>query len=675
VSKEDIKSFSNKKNISKKQFISLSRDYYIYATFILLVAILSSLWFATKSYNSQTISLENKLIDQSKAIDTQLNNYFNYVSHIGEDKGHKIAQKNADLNHIAHLFKRNFFFPVTRDGLRQKAFIWPHFSWIDKNGNIVVRSEYGILKKPQKAKDNIALYQSTIDSWRLHLSKPYYDKFSEKTFINGYLGVFNIDSEKYLGSISTRFDIKRLVELIELDLDENAQFLVLNEDLEVIINSNNKIGSDDKLFVEQLSDIDPDNQFFVLDKPLKYNNNSYKIYRKSAKHPFIILTGYNYKIVSKKFLTSLLYKAIEVFGAAFVILIILFFQRRRIIKPVSYLSQAIHKIANGQKDVKIDKSIVDNEQKHSLEINELYKGILLTKKLLEQERENKKIAQENNIKLKELNDKLEHQNNLAKKSKKSREKFLSQSRQDIIENAIMKMTQDLASIINHDEGNVIMTKQAIANLHKRMLDRCAKILSYVNDNLNLSNVDIKKIMQEAIDISSYDTSINNVKLTLDISNKISDIYVDERSIKHVIIALINYAMDDRRRGANDSFIKISVKKLKKNKQDYLQIIFEDNGHGISQEMRNNFSKNIQKEGKKEDNISLNLHSIRYILTLHNADLNIENQTGKGSVMTLQMPYKKIDEEKGDDNVVIPNSKKEKKINKIDNIIELFPRKK
>ena len=202
-------------------------------------------------------------------------------------------------------------------------------------------------------------------------------------------------------------------------------------------------------------------------------------------------------------------------------------------------------------------------------------------------------------------------------------------------------------------------------MHKKILGSCAKILAYVSDNLNLSYVNIKKIVAEAVEMAHYDANISNVELITNIPDNLADIYADERSIKHVIIALINYAMEDRKRDKN-SFVKISAQNKKDGEQEFLQIIFEDNGHGISEEMRMNFQQTAEKEGKNENNISLSLYAIRSILTAHKSTLAINNIFGEGSVMTIQMPYNIADEE-------IKDELKNSEVNQVDNVVNLFPK--
>lgn len=608
VIKNSIKSFFAKKEQSKeksKKFTSLSRDFCLYAGFILAIVLSSSIWSAITLYESQKNALQDRLTTQSQLIDTQLNNYLNYVSHIAEDKGHKIALKNGDLNYAADLFKRHFFFPVTKSGLKRKAFIWPHFSWLDKKGNILVKSELGILSTPEKIKDAQHLYQSTINTWQLHLSDPYYDSSEDKIFIDASLGVSNLNSEEYIGSITTRFNIEKLVDSIKAVLKEDTKFIILSDELKIIIRSDDNLINNDDFFVGKLANIDPDTDLATLDNPLKYLGNTYRIYKKSSDYPFIILTGYNSHSFNKEFISTLIERFAVLFGAAFFIALILFFQRKRIIA---------------------------REQK-------------------------------NNLKLIELNNKLEHQNELAKKSNKSREKFLFESKQNIIEDTIIKITKDIATILDHEEGNISITKKTSIDLHKKILGSCAKILSYVSENLNLSSINVKKIIEETIEMAHYDANLNNVELIVDVANNIADICVDERSIKHVIVALIHYAMEDRKREKN-SFVKISAKN-KTEEQEFLQIIIEDNGHGISEEMRMNFQQTAEKEGKNENNISLSLYAIRSILAAHQATLQINNTFGEGSVVTIKIPYNIFDEEIEDELKTTEE--------KVDNVVNLFPK--
>jgi len=606
------KSFLQKKEQTKHS-ISLSRDFYIYAGFILAIVLSSSLWSAIALYNSQKAALQDQLITQSQLINNELNNYLNYTSHIAEDKGHKIALKQGDLNEIDYLFKRNFFFSITKSGLKRKAFIWPNFSWVDKKGNILVKSEIGILAKPEKVKDAKHLYQSTINSWQLHLSEPYFDALQDKTFIDASLGVSNLKTDKYIGSITTRFNIEKLVEAIKLGLKPDTKFIVLDEEFKIIIQSDDNLINNDDFFASKLTNIDPEAEVLIIENRLKYQGNAYKIYRKSSDYPFIILTGYDSKSFNKEFTINIIERFIALFGAAFFIGIILFFQRKRIIK---------------------------------------------------EEKENKKLLEENNLKLIDLNNKLGHQNELAKKSKKSQEKFLSETRQNIIEDTVINISKDIATILDGEAGNIILTKKTSEDLHKKILGSCAKILSYVSENLNLSHINVKKIITDAIEMAHYDANINEVELIAVIDDKIADICVDERSIKHVIVALINYVMEDRKRGKN-SFIKITAKNKVENNEGsnhkVLQIIFEDNGHGISEEMRMSFQQNAEKEGKNENNISLSLQSIKSILGAHKSTLQINNIVGEGSVVIIEMPYQLPSEELGSE------------INKSGNVVELFPK--
>ena len=669
-----IDPFSKRKNKKVKNFSSLSSDYFIYAGFILAITIFSSIYSAIKLYNAQQNNLNNKLESQAQLIDTHISDYIKYVSHIVEDKGYKIALTEGNLKNIEYIFKRNFFFPVTKSGLKKKAFIWPHFSWIDNQRNILAKSEYGILQSPIKIDNSQHLYLSTVDHWQLHLSDPYQNPISEKVFIDATLGVADIENEKYIGSIATKFNIKKIINNINSGIDNNIEYLILSEDFKSIIDSKASLTTSD-FFAHKLIDIVTTNTNSIFTQPIEFQNNTYKLYKKSEQYPFIILTGYNAELTNKQFLTNIFKRIFELFSASFLVLAILFLQRQRIIRPINKLANIARKIASGTRDSEITQNLEDKTKKVPLEIHELREALLLTKRTVEQEVKHKKLAQQNSLKLSQINEALEHQNESVKKSKKSHEQFLSEVQNEVIEDAIKKIVIDTTKILDNEQNDIIITKQARNEFYKNLLKSCSKILFYVSDDLKPSYCDIKKLIEESVEINRYNAQINRVELNIKISQNIGDIYVDHRSIKHALASLINYAMEDRKRGKKP-FVQINAKNRKTKEQKFLEIILKDNGHGISEEMRKNFQETSEKQGKNKNNMLLNLEAIRHILKLHNAQLTIESIASQGSTITITIPHQKPENKQS--KTTSKNATKSHENNKSfssNKVIKLFPQKK
>lgn len=641
----------------RKEGHSLAYDYFLFALFIIVIALCSSAWFVWKNYYAQKKAVEDRLALQAQLVDGELASYIQYVAHIAEDKGYKIALWGAnDLKHIDYMFKRRFLFKKTTTGLKDKIFRWPHFSWIDTSGKVVVKSEYGVLPSPVSIPSEKHLFLSSGEYWQLHFSDVQYDAERETVYIDASLGITDVEGA-YVGTIMTRFEVDKIVKAIKERLvDDNVSFLILNDKKQVVMQSDFITPLDKDVFAESLKDMNVDvKKATILPFSLFYQGNLYKAYKPSTEYPFIILTGYNPNLSSKEFWLVTTERLVEIFAAVIFILAILFIYRRKLVKPIEYLAEASKTIGAG--DTTVDTcNFTKNGRKgiFPVEIYELQKGLETTKSYIKEVQEVTEKLQKSNITLGErtkelerLKTILEEKRDVARKSKGMREKFLSEVQKGTVEGAVNAIINEITHILEKEKGIVQMSKKEIQDALEGLLRQCAKIITFTSDEVVLSEVDVEEIIYECVAIQSEDADIKEVDLITRINKNIPRIQADKLKLRQVISALIYYALEDRKVGRK-SFIRISACRWRWKGVDALRLIFVDNGHGLSEEERSQMEEVWSEEEdnalKKNNGTALGLIAVRHLLALHKGVLRIRNKRGKGNVMTVNIPYGTLPQE-------------------------------
>ncbi len=168
----------------------------------------------------------------------------------------------------------------------------------------------------------------------------------------------------------------------------------------------------------------------------------------------------------------------------------------------------------------------------------------------------------------------------------------------------------------------------IQDMYKKLL-----LLSYKkNSDFEKTNVDMNKAFSEIH--STLEERLKNAGVELIINNQLNTIYGDETLIIMSTSNLIKNAINVSDRGS-----KIVINAFEMNNKKYIQVA--DQGPGISKE-------NIQKitepfyrvdkvRSRKNGGAGLGLSICKSIMDMHNGELKIESELGKGSIFILEFP--------------------------------------
>jgi len=288
---------------------------------------------------------------------------------------------------------------------------------------------------------------------------------------------------------------------------------------------------------------------------------------------------------------------------------------------------------------------------------------------------------------------LEYQSNLESKIKeRTKELFFakdkaekaSQSKSEFLANMSHELRTPLNAIIGFceilvEEATELKLKEFTDDLEK--IHRSGKhLLSLINDILDLSKIEVKKIdinvgkfsLTELMDsvnetLTPY-AKINNNVLDINLPNKTIFMSSDELKLKQILFNLISNAC----KHSENSTIKLLISEKMKKKSKIIIFKIEDKGKGIPKEKLANifdpFTQAKSDVNRKVKGTGLGLTISKAYAELLGGNIEVKSIIGKGSTFTFYalQDYYNIDKHDG-----ISKIKKSLKTKNSSNIIKIL----
>ncbi len=224
-------------------------------------------------------------------------------------------------------------------------------------------------------------------------------------------------------------------------------------------------------------------------------------------------------------------------------------------------------------------------------------------------------------------------------------KKLEQIKKDFITNVSHELRTPLSAI----KGFVETLEDEIENRHKhyieiikRHTDRLINIvqdlltlskLEEKNINLEIEEVDLKKITEDIIKIFEQKLKEKNLKLVLNIKEKNPLIKADPFQIEQMFINLIDNAIKYTEKGE----IKINISQTERD----IKIEIQDTGIGIPKEhlprIFERFYVVDKSHSRKTGGTGLGLSIVKHIVLLHNGKIDVESTPNIGTKFTILLP--------------------------------------
>jgi PAS domain S-box-containing protein len=183
----------------------------------------------------------------------------------------------------------------------------------------------------------------------------------------------------------------------------------------------------------------------------------------------------------------------------------------------------------------------------------------------------------------------------------------------------------------------------IADIAKDIEDSGRHLLALINDLLDLSKIEAGKmtIQKELLSVATLTQDvITSVKImafekNVMIKTEIDDIevFADPIRLKQILLNLLGNAVKFTENG----FIKVKIKPM----AHQVHFSIEDTGCGIDEQdiplIFNAFRQSDSSVARRADGTGLGLAITKKLVELHNGEISVKSQLGKGSVFSFSIP--------------------------------------
>lgn len=228
---------------------------------------------------------------------------------------------------------------------------------------------------------------------------------------------------------------------------------------------------------------------------------------------------------------------------------------------------------------------------------------------------------------------------------------LDKSRREFVADVSHELRTPLTGIKGAVETvleNPTLDEEIKNNFLEMAIEECDRMTRIVGDLLVLSRLDNKRtswkvetfelprFVEHIYDVMSADARARNHTLTRSCGPDIPDITADREKLQQVIINIVSNAVKYTPEGGK---IDISAKAEK----NFAVITVTDNGVGIPEEdlprIFERFYRVEKSRASDAGGTGLGLAIAKEILDAHGGDITIESAVGKGSKVTVMIPYK------------------------------------
>ncbi|MEJ0009583.1 MAG: ATP-binding protein [Alphaproteobacteria bacterium] len=599
----------------------MSRDFALLSVFIVFILLLVSAWVTVETIENHAATVSKQMENEALRIDRALIVELENASYLLESLGRQIQASGPDNKEaIAQLF---YSFAKT-EGPKSS-----NFSWIDRNQNLIISSNLGIIDKPIDVSDRDYVKKSIAEPWKVHIGRPIMGRLSQKMVLPMSLGLTDAHG-KYAGSVIVALDIQILTDDISRVLkDTGIGFAITNMALTLITETPQA----ERFFTEhfdinQLAKIDftqvASGEYAhprVLDR-----HKSFSYFERSSRYPFVIFVGIDSAYSGASIRALLLPRLFQLCVIALFLLFVLWTVRRRIIQPVMQLTYQASAVTRGER-------FAGETLTGPLEIEQLAYEI---KRLYDYIEERRRVESELRLK----NAELTRIKEAAQLTNQVKAEFFAYVGQELTEPAQVILDETETIKDQHfgpiENPKYLQHARDISEHAQQLLEMLADIKSISEAETGLlalseSDIDLGFILQKTVRIFR-EKNPGAIDVQLDVSTGLPRIRGDELRIKQMVLNILNASA--RHLNPGDS---VRITSALRNAE--LSISFAYVSGPDPAKLRTVTPAAITSAGRSKHGLELAL--ARLLIAMHQGSLEMKTTQDRTTTITVKFPAGRV----------------------------------
>ncbi len=262
---------------------------------------------------------------------------FVHTKYIAESISRQILVKHTGQKSLDYNFVNSLLIGY-RNSVNELV-SWSTFSWADKDFNLVVSSNVGIMDTPISMTHRDYMPLTLSYPHHIHLGKPVFGVVSKLWSIPAGYGVMD-QRGNYLGSIITGMVLDGVEKRLDEEItDHSVVFAIVDLQGNILVKSLNFNLKESKKFFTKLKSN-------LLAKSFQYKNG---YYQRVDDYPYGIVTFYRYGAFHERELLRLSVYIFLISILAFAIHLIFAFFYKKLLLPMFQLSEMAIKVLHGEK--------------------------------------------------------------------------------------------------------------------------------------------------------------------------------------------------------------------------------------------------------------------------------------------------------------------------------------
>ncbi len=622
---------------------SLSSNFFMFSLLIFGAVIVLALGAWVQLYHQELNHKREQLPVEAARVDSVFTESLDYMASYAEFLGEKIIQHDpGDLAFIANLMGGKF----RTEPEEHNLFIATTFDWVTPDKQLRASNKLGVLKNPFDMSDRDYLSRTPHYPWTLQLSPPRIGGLSKQWILPAGMGLTDRQGH-FVGSVTLGIALDAMNrKLAQVMGNSDIRYVILTEDLKPVLDSMGDNSAPNPSFDMDLSAFRDTLRRGAryLDEPIVYHDIRYSYYKKLSKYPYVILVGYNTSMAQGLLDQMVVSRIISLVALGAAAIVMLYYMRRRLVKPVLELASFAERIRKGE-PASLPESNLQEIVILATQLQSISDYMQKERKILEELSHKTGLLEHKTLELEAANAEALAARDEAIQANRAKSEFLANISHEIRTpmNAVVGLTDILLLQDQSPERQREYLKIMQASAHQllQLINDLLDVAKLESQQIQLEQIpfDLHEIADEVVRINEVIAREKGIKLTLKEAGPVKEALLgDPLRLRQVMINLVGNAMKFTEKGGVT--VEVQARENKHERQMDITLAVSDTGIGIPlNKLETIFGKFSQADTsitRKYGGTGLGLSITKTLVDLMGGKISVSSNPGEGSCFTIEL---------------------------------------